>query len=208
MNDENCLNLGLYEMSKKMEIIQIIMICLGVFLIPMIIPKILGTLFGATSFIATNSQYVVGTLVNVLLILSAVNVKGWKYIVAVITVPSISAICNGYIFATASIYTVYMIPAIWLGNFALVYLYKLLFMQKKVNYIISSIIAIIVKVAIIFLGFNILVWGNIIPNGSKVFQALQIAMGSNQLITAICGAVLSFGIIGIMKYSNNKKKEA
>ena len=207
MNEESCLNLRMSEMSKKMEIMQIIAICVGVFLIPMIIPQLLSLIFGANSFIAINSQYVVGTLVNTLLILSAVNVKGWKYIAAVITVPSISAILNGFVFKSASIYTVYMIPAIWLGNFAIVYLYKLLFMKKKLNYIVSSVPAILVKVGIIFLGFNILSWVNVIPSGSKVFQALQIAMGSNQLVTAVCGAILTYGIIGVMKFANKKKED-
>lgn len=97
-----------------------------------------------------------GTIVNIALIFAGINLKGYKKIIGVITLPSISAICSGFIFKTASIYTFYMIPAIWLENFMLVYLYRKIYLQKKKNYILTSIVTIITKTAIIFLGFNLL----------------------------------------------------
>lgn len=93
----------------------------------------------------------------------------------------------------------YMIPAIWIGNFAIIYLYRYLFVKKNLNYIVTSAIAIITKCAAIYAGFNLLVLVNIVPNGSKVFTSLNIAMGMNQLVTATIGAVIAFGIIITMK---------
>ena len=111
-----------------------------------------------------------------------------------ITLPSISAIGSGLIFKSANIYTVYMIPAIWLGNFALVYLYRKLSVQKKVNYILTSIAAILLKAAIIYLCFRLFTLVTIIPGTGKIFTALNLSMGMNQIVTATIAAVVSFGI--------------
>ena len=199
MEKENCFDLNLVDFSKKTEIVETILIAIGALLTPFIIPQFLQLVFGKTSFIASNSQYVVGTIVNIALIFAGVNVKGYKKIIGIITLPSISAICSGFIFKTASIYTVYLIPAIWIGNFAFVYLYRKIYVEKKKNYILASIPAILVKAAIIFFGFNLLTWVSVIPSQGKVFQALQLSMGMNQLVTATIAAVLVAGIIAAIK---------
>lgn len=199
MENEKTFNLNYINLTKKMEIVEIFLITIGAFLTPFIIPQLLQLIAGRESFIATNSQYVVGTIVNIALILTGINIKGNKKIIGIITLPSISAICSGFIFKTASIYTVYMIPAIWFGNFALIYLYRKIFVEKQKNYILASIVAIIAKVAIIFLGFKVFSLVNIIPNTGKIFEALQLSMGINQLITATVAAMVTYGIIYIMK---------
>ncbi len=111
----------------------------------------------------------------------------------IITLPSISAILGGYVFKTASIYMCYMIPAIWVGNFAIVYLYKLLLLEKKINYFFGSIVAIAVKVAVIFLGFTALNALSVFPN-EKIVLTLQNAMGWTQLITATIGAIITYTV--------------
>ena len=199
MEKENCFDLKLVDLSKRTEIVVTVLIAIGALLTPFIVPKLLQIVFGKTSFIATNSQYVVGSIVNIALIFAGINLKGYKKIIGIITLPSISAICSGFIFKTASIYTVYMIPAIWLGNFALVYLYRKIYVEKKKNYILASISAILVKTAIIFFGFNLLTWVSIIPGQGKVFEALQLSMGMNQLVTATIAVVIVAGIIGAIK---------
>ena len=199
MEKENCFDLKLVDLSKRTEIVVTVLIAIGALLTPFIVPQLLQIVFGKTSFIAANSQYVVGSIVNIALIFAGINLKGYKKIIGIITLPSISAICSGFIFKTASIYTVYMIPAIWLGNFALVYLYRKIYVEKKKNYILASISAILVKTAIIFFGFNLLTWVSIIPGQGKVFEALQLSMGMNQLVTATIAAVIVAGIIGAIK---------
>lgn len=201
---EKIFNVVFYNLEKKKEILQLIIITLLAFITPFVVPKLLTTLFGGESFLATNSQYVVGTIVNTMLILTGINISGNSKIIGIVTLPSISAMLSGFVFKTASIYTVYMIPAIWLGNFALIYLYRKFFVIKKLNYVFTSIIAIITKGIIIFLGFKLLTLITLIPGQGKVFEALQIAMGMNQLITASLGAIVSYGIIKI--FLNNNKK--
>lgn len=197
MDKENCLDNTMYNLSKKYEIIQWVGLSILIFLVPMIIPQLLSTIFGTTSWIATNSQYVVGTIVNLSLVIAAINVKGFKQIAGLITLPSISAIGSGLIFKSASIFTVYMIPAIWIGNFTFVYLYKKLLMQKKINYILTAIVAILVKVAIIYLFFRVLALIINIP--TPMFTALNLSMGMNQLITATIASIIGFGISKIGK---------
>ncbi len=202
MDNENCLNDVVHPLSKKIEIIQWILLSILIFLVPMIIPKLLNTIFGVNSWIATHSQYVVGTIVNTVLITTAINVKGFKQIAGLITLPSISAIGSGLIFKSASIYTVYMIPAIWIGNFLFVYLYKKLFVQKNLNYFLTSVISILVKVLIIYSFFRVLALILNIPN--VMFIALNLSMGINQLITAIIASIIGFGIN--LTYKNIKNE--
>lgn len=208
MEKENCFDLNLVDFSKRAEIIEIVLIAVGALLTPFIIPQLLQVVFGKTSVIAANSQYVVGSIVNIALIFAGINLKGYKKIIGIITLPSISAICSGFIFKTASIYTVYMIPAIWLGNFAIVYLYRKIYVEKKKNYVLASVVAILVKTAIIFFGFNLLTWANVIPGQGKVFEALQLSMGMNQLVTATVASVIVAGIIGIIKAKKGLYKKA
>lgn len=93
-----------------------------------------------------------------------------------------------------------MIPAIWIGNFAIVYLYKMLLLDKKINYFLTGIVAIAVKVGIIFLGFNILNTFGIFPE--KLVKNLQNAMGITQLLTATVGMCISYTVYIANKKSN------
>lgn len=120
--------------------------------------------------------------------------------------PSISAILGGYVFKSASVYMVYMIPAIWLGNFAIVYLYKALLLNKKINYFITGIISIAVKVGIIFLGFNILKLFGVFP--PKMVQNLQNAMSWTQALTATIGMFITYSVYFANKRNLKNKQEA
>lgn len=197
MESSNILDKRMYDVSKFAETLEIILISLGVLLVPIIVPELLKIIFGPTNIISINSQYIVGTIVNASLIIAGINVKGWKKILSIITLPSIAAILSGSILNTSSIYTIYMIPAIWVGNFLIIFLYRYLYVEKKINYIFSSFISIIVKVLIIFISLNILILLNIIPNG-PIASVLFTAMGINQLITAYLGSIISFILLKII----------
>lgn len=181
----------LYDFSKQIDLFQTILIYFVALLVPTFLGGFIKSTFGATSVIATNSQLIVGSIVNLALIISAINLKGWAKILGVITMPSVSIILSGYVFQTASPYMTWMIPAIWIGNFAFVYSYKFLMLTKNKNYFISGIIGIALKVLIIAASFMILKSLNIFPE--KLVTNLQTAMTSTQLITASIGTILGFG---------------
>ena len=202
---EQVVNKKAYELSKTGEIIQTILIILGALLVPAVVPQLLQAIFGKTSWIATNSQIIVGSIVNTALIMAGINMKGWRKILLVATLPSLSAVGSGYIFGSLSKVTIFMIPGIWLGNFSLIMLMKYLYVSKKMNYVLSAIIAIAVKVAIIFGVLNIWMAFSILPNQGTVASTLRNTMGLTQGITATIGAVISLLImkLGFRKY--NKK---
>ena len=156
MENESVINKRITDFSKKVDIIQTILIFLVSLLVPTFLGEIITKIFGATSVIGTNSQIIIGTIVNIALITAAINLKGWAKIIGVVTMPSIATILGGYVFGTASTYMVYMIPAIWLGNFALIYAYKFIMLGKNKNYFLAGFVGVIVKVAIIFAFFEIL----------------------------------------------------
>ena len=197
MERENVLNKTIYNFSEKIDIIQTIIIGLIAFLVPTFLAQLINVVFGAQSIIATNSQIIVGSIVNSALIISAINIKGWKKIIGIVTMPSISTILSGYVFKSASVYMVYMIPAIWFGNFVLIYAYKFIMLGKKQNYFLAGIVGVIAKVLVIFGAFEILNAFQIFP--SKLVANLQNAMGITQLITATIGMLIVFIVYQVEK---------
>ena len=201
MENEGIMSKRVRDFSKNIDIIQTILIFLIALLVPTFLGGILSSIFGSTSVISTNSQLIVGTIVNAALVTSAINLKGWGKILGIVTMPSISTILSGYVFGTASVYMVYMIPAIWLGNFALIYSYKFLMLGKNKHYFLAGVIGIIVKVAIIFGLFNLINVFGVFPE--KLVTTLSTAMGTTQLITATLGVIVAFIIYKL----ENRKSE-
>lgn len=187
---EQAINKRVKDFSKTSDTIQTILIFLLALLVPTFLGNIINNIFGKTSVIAQNSQIIVGSIVNTALIISAINLKGWKKILGVVTMPSISTILSGYVFKSASVYMVYMIPAIWIGNFVLIYAYKWIMLAKEKNYFLAGIIGIITKVLVIAGGFMLLKAFGIFPD--KMVNTLQTAMTTTQLITASIGTVIAF----------------
>lgn len=190
MEKEAVINQKVRSFSKQADIIQTIIIFLVAFLVPTFLGNLITNVFGKASVIASKSQLIVGSIVNIALIVTALNLKGPLKILGVVTMPSVSTILSGYVFKTASPYMAYMIPAIWIGNFLLIYTYKLLVVSKNKNYILASVIGIALKVAVIFGAFSLLKLFGVFPE--KLVSNLQVAMSSTQLITASIGAVITY----------------
>ena len=188
------LNNQLVDTKKTMDIILTLLIVIGAFVVPTFLAKIVP--------LGQYQQIVVGSIVNMSLILTALYTKGTVKTFAIATLPSVSTIMGGLLFGNMTLYSKTMIPAIWIGNFTFIFLYKFLFVNKKVNYPISAIIAIITKAAIIYLGFTIMTNVMIVPDMAK--QTLNTAMGVTQLITATSGSILASLIV---LYTKKLKQE-
>ena len=189
---ENTLKQTVRDFSKVSEAIQTIIVALLAILVPTFLAKLITMIFGAESVIANNSQIIVGSIVNTALIITALNLKGWSKTVFVVTMPSVSTILSGYVFKSASPLMTYMIPAIWVGNFLLVFSYKYIVALKEKNYFLGALVGIISKVIVIFGFFMILKVFGVFPE--KVAVNLQKAMGLIQLITASIGSIIAFVI--------------
>lgn len=179
------LNNQLVDTKKTMNVILTLLITIGAFIVPTFLAKIVP--------LGQYQQLVVGSIVNMSLILTALYTKGTIKTFAIATLPSVSTIMGGLLFGNMTLYSKTMIPAIWLGNFTFIFLYKFLFVNKKVNYPVSAIIAIVTKAAIIYLGFIIMT--NVMTVPDMVKQTLNTAMGLTQLITATTGSILASLIV-------------
>ena len=137
-------------------------------------------------FIIGHSQLVTGIIVNAALVLAALNLKNEK-LLPVILLPSLAVLSRGIIFGPLTLYLIYLIPFIWLGNFLLVFLVKRLFLGSNRNRWLTLGIGSTAKVAFLFAGALALFGLSLIP------QALLIPMSILQLATAIGGGTLAFG---------------
>ena len=79
------------------------------------------TLLFAIPFFLGGPQLLVGTLVNILLIIIALRYKSYSAIIPMVMIPSIATSLRGLVFWPFTIFLVYMMPAIWVGNFILIY---------------------------------------------------------------------------------------
>jgi len=161
-----------YEFREKYENIELIIYSIAVFVIPLLFP---------------HPQLLTGTLVNALLIMAALHFKGWK-ILPVVILPSAAAILSGVLFGPFTMFIAYMMPVIWMGNLAFVYLFKKLHIAQNMNYWPALGISAVAKSALLFGAAFIFVNLDVIP---AIFLT---AMGIIQLGTAIAGGIAAFGI--------------
>lgn len=186
------LNKRLIDTNKIVDILLTFLIITGAFLVPTFLSKLIP--------LGKYQQLIIGTTVNASLILTAIYTRGPFKTLTIATLPSISTILGGILFTDITVYSKTMIPAIWLGNFTLIFLYKWLFVNKKSNYLLTAFLAIIAKVTIIYSGFVLMTKTMQIPEMVK--QTLNTSMGITQLITATCGSIIVFFITCHIKRKN------
>lgn len=177
MFQNNTLNKTLFEISNKREFFEMVLYSAVSFLLPIL----LG-----------HPQIVVGITVNALLIMSALNLKNHK-LLPVMIMPSLGALSRGLIFGPFTIYLVYMIPFIWVGNFILVYMFKSMYVAKKKNYLLTVLSSSAAKTIFLFGSAFLLFSLNIIP---APFLA---AMGIMQFVTAVSAGFICYGAVKVMK---------
>ena len=146
-----------------------------------------GIIAVLTPFLLGHNQLLTGTIVNAMLVLAALNLKTYK-ILPIIVLPSIAAASVGLLFGGFTPYLAWMILPIWIGNFLLVYVIKTLHLHLKKNKWMSAVVASVMKAAFLFIVAAILVATQGMPT---VFLT---AMGGLQLVTALLGAFVAFGI--------------
>lgn len=137
-----------------------------------------------TPLIVTN-QLIVGTIVNALLIKSAIDYKS-KKVFLLSLVPSAAVILGGILFTNLTSQVLLVLPFIWLSNFSLMFLMRKIFVQKKVNYLIASVISASVKTILLF-SFTFVLFSN-----ALVPALFLTTFGLNQFLTAMSGAIIIF----------------
>ena len=139
-----------------------------------------------------HSQLVVGMVVNAMLITSALNLKGYK-LLPVIIAPSLGALSAGMLFGKLTVFLLYLIPFIWIGNAILVFSFKWLKLYLKKNYLLTLAIGSGAKAGFLFLSALLLFKLGVIP---VIFLT---AMGIIQLTTALGGGIAAYGFHAVKK---------
>lgn len=136
-------------------------------------------------FLISGPQLLTGTLVNCLLILGTRFVDK-KNLLFISVLPSIAAVLNGLVFGKFTIFLVYFLPFIWLGNFILIK--SILYLKEKLSLSLSVALGVVLKTAILFLTAFIYFNFKLVP---EIFLT---AMGVFQLATGMIGGILFLGI--------------
>jgi hypothetical protein len=145
---------------------------------------VLSFLSFALPFFLGGPQILVGSLVNACLFLSVLYLP-YPWSLSVLFFPSLGVLSRGFIFGSLTSFLVLMLPFIWLGNFVLVFYFKK-FLSFFKNYFISSLLAAVLKFAVLYISVNLLFSLSLAP---KLFLT---AMGKIQLATALIGSLTAF----------------
>lgn len=154
---------------------------------------LLCTIAIAIPLVIRHPQLFVGISVNLALILTAVNMKGWFKVIPLIMLPSIAALVGGFLFGSLTIYLVYLLPVVWLGNASLVLLMKYLYVYRRVPFLISVPIAAVLKMTILFIVTFMFVLIGILP---ELFLSI---MGIMQFTTAFLAGIIAFPVTLVYK---------
>ena len=163
-------NLQDYTISNAAEYFEMVIYSLVCFLIPIML---------------SHPQLVVGVVVNCMLITAALNLKGYK-LLPVIILPVVGALTAGMLFGPFTIYLLYLMPFIWIGNAILVYVFKWLKLGLKKNYLFTLVVGAGLKSGFLFLSAFVLFKLGFIP------VMFLTAMGIFQLGTALAGGVAAY----------------
>ena len=164
-------NLQEYALSHVTENIEMVVYTAVSFFLPIVIG---------------HPQIVIGILVNAMLITAALNLKGYK-LLPVILAPALGALSAGLLFGKFTVFLLYLIPFIWVGNAILVFSFKWLKLRLKKNYLLTLVLGSGAKSLFLFGSAFLLFKLGIIP---VVFLT---AMGIMQLTTALGGGVAAYG---------------
>lgn len=135
-------------------------------------------------FFLFNFQIITGPIVNCFLIMGALKLRK-REVLPLIFMPSIALLLGAVVFK--SLFFSYLIPFIWISNFAFVFLFKFL-KSKKMRDIRSLILATSTKVAILFL-FSFFLYGmGVYP------KIILLIMGAFQYFTALCGGIIAISL--------------
>lgn len=143
-------------------------------------------------FFIGHPQIVVGTVVNAMLVLAALNLKGYKML-PVILAPSLGVLSKGLLFGPFTVFLIYMIPFIWIGNSILVYAFKRLYVHKRTNRWVSLLFGAGFKAVFLFIAAFALVKLEVIP------PPFLVSMGMFQFYTAIAGGIVAAGVHAVKK---------
>ena len=137
-------------------------------------------------------QWLVGTIVNACLFLSAIFLPK-KFLPPLIILPSLGVLVRGLVFGPLTVFLIYFLPFIWLSNLVLILVFKRFYNLK---YFPSVFFAATIKFLLLLTAANIYFGLHLVP---KLF--LQ-TMGIGQFLTALAGGMVSWSLFKIYEQYN------
>jgi len=131
--------------------------------------------------LVSGPQWLTGTLVNFFLLAFASELPK-KNLLPIIVLPSLGALGHGVLFGTYTPFLLYFLPFIWLGNFALVSIFKSV--NSSVSPFVGVLAGSVAKVCVIYFAALFYFQLSIVPS------LFLVAMGIIQLYTALAGGIL------------------
>lgn len=133
----------------------------------------------------SHPQIVTGVIVNTLIFIAAAKLNK-NNVWPLIFLPSLGALANGLLFGPLTIFLVYFLPFIWLGNYLQISIFST---YRQQSYLFGSSAAVLIKFLLLFVVANLYYRYQLVP---VVFLT---AMGVVQLATAALGAGLAYIVI-------------
>ncbi|MEM4598526.1 MAG: hypothetical protein QW400_02445 [Candidatus Diapherotrites archaeon] len=137
----------------------------------------------------SQQQLIVGTLVNAMLVLSAIRLR-MRYSMPAIFLPSLGVVSAGMLFGNLTQYLILLVPFIWIGNFALVSVFK---KMSRRPFHIRALSAAALKASLLSIATFALVLFSLVPS------ALLVPMSLVQFVTALSGSALAFAMLKGLK---------
>jgi len=176
----NILEKKIIPISKSREMLEFVLLSLASFFIP---------------FLIGHPQFLVGVLVNMALVRGALSLSN-KKLLPLFFLPSLAVISRGLIFGSFTIFLVYLLPFIWIGNIVLIFFIRKL---KNKNTIFQTVLPALIKAIAIGLPTFLLIKINVLP------AALLLGMTVVQFATAILATISIFLFASLEKFWQSKK---
>ena len=144
-------------------------------------------------------QWLVGTGVNAFLFLAALFLPK-KSILPLVVLPSLGVLGRGIVFGPLTMFLVYFLPFIWIGNLTLIAVFRKA--HPRFGYLGGVCLAALAKFLLLFLVARLYFELSLAP---QVFLQL---MGLNQIFTALAGGAVSFFIFKLYGQSHPGSKRA
>jgi hypothetical protein len=144
-------------------------------------------------FLITGPQLLTGTIVNSILFLY-VSQSYSKKTLPLVILPSIGALLNGLLFGKFTVFLLYFLPFIWIGNYVLVQSFKVL--SKKYSFSLAILMSSSFKFIVLFSIAYLFTATKTVP-----MMFLQL-MGLFQLYTALMGGALALLISKVLGKQN------
>ena len=141
-------------------------------------------------FLITGPQLLTGTLVNCLLILGAKFINKKNHLIIAI-LPSVATIINGLIFGKFTLFLIFFLPFIWIGNF--IFIRSTIYFNNYLTIYLSILLGLIIKTFILYFSAVFYYKFNLVP---EIFMT---SMGIFQLMTGIMGGLVFLSVNKIIK---------